>query len=75
MDSSIFKGFADDNLNVAQMVKFVIDRVENIVGKVEYSYLSYKVFKSLLPQMELKIGIDKGKIFNHIIPSFIILPL
>ena len=27
-----FKAFADDNLKVAKMAKFVFDRVENVVG-------------------------------------------
>ena len=41
------KHFADDNLNVAQMMEFVFDRVENIVGKGENP--SYQHFL-LLPQ-------------------------
>ena len=32
---SKLKAFADDNSNVAQMVQFFWDRVENIVGKGE----------------------------------------
>ena len=32
---SKFKVFADDNLNVAKMAKFVSGRTENIVGKGE----------------------------------------
>ena len=32
---SKFKGFADDKINVIQNKKFVLGRVENIVGKGE----------------------------------------
>ena len=32
---SKFKAFVDDIINVAKMVKFVFDRLENIVGKEE----------------------------------------
>ena len=33
LHKSKFEAFADDNLNVAKMAKFVFDRVENTVGK------------------------------------------
>ena len=33
VDWSKLKRFADDNLNIAQMMEFSFDRVENIVGK------------------------------------------
>ena len=29
------KAFADDNLNVAKMAKYLFDRIENIAGKGE----------------------------------------
>ena len=35
LDWSKLKGFADDKINVNQKVKFVLKRVENIVGKGE----------------------------------------
>ena len=35
LDVSKLKAFADDKLNVAQMMTYVFDRVENIVGKRE----------------------------------------
>ena len=35
LDVTKLKAFADDNINVAQMMIFVFDRVENIVGKGE----------------------------------------
>ena len=57
LDSSTkFKAFADDNLNVAKMAKFVFDRVENIAGKGEnaayqhFLSFSHNVFKWLLCQ-------------------------
>ena len=49
---SIFKAFADDNLNVAKMAKFVCDMVENIVGKGESA--DYQHFH-LFPQFFLKL--------------------
>ena len=33
LDWSKFKAFADDKINVAEMMIFLSDRVENIVGK------------------------------------------
>ena len=33
LDSSKLKGFADEKLKLAQMINFVLDREENIVGK------------------------------------------
>ena len=33
LDISKFKEFADNNLNVGQMVKYVFDRLENILRK------------------------------------------
>ena len=35
LDVNKFKALADDKINVAQMMIFVFDRVENIVGKGE----------------------------------------
>ena len=35
IDWSNFKAFADDNSNMAEMVKLVFERVENIAGKGE----------------------------------------
>ena len=35
------KAFADDNLNVASMQKFVFGRMENIVGKGENAGLKH----------------------------------
>ena len=34
-DQSKLKAFADDKLRVIQMTKFVLDKIENIVGKEE----------------------------------------
>ena len=39
------KGFADDNINVAEKLKFVFERVENFVGKGENaSYQHFLLF-------------------------------
>ena len=35
LDQSKFKAFADDKLKVIQMAKFVLDKLENIMGKEE----------------------------------------
>ena len=35
LDWTIFKAFADDKLNVAKIMMYVFERVENIVGKGE----------------------------------------
>ena len=53
LDQSKFKAFADDKMNVTKELKFVLGRVENIVGKGEnagyklFSF-SHNVFKRLL---------------------------
>ena len=56
------KAFADDNINVAQLMSPVFDRVENIVGKGEnagyqHFLLFPNVFKSLLSQGRYKSGL------------------
>ena len=55
LGQSKLKAFADDNLNVAKTVKFLFDRVENIVGKGEnagyqHFLLFLHVFKKVLCQ-------------------------
>ena len=35
LDWSKLKAFADDNINVTKKLKFVVGRIENIVGKGE----------------------------------------
>ena len=42
LDMSIFKAFADDKIILTQKLKFVLERVENIVGKGENA--DYKHF-------------------------------
>ena len=54
LDWSKLKTFADDNLNVRRKMVYIIDRVENIMGKSEnacniFSF-SHNVFKSLFVQ-------------------------
>ena len=62
LDLSKLKAFADDKINVTQKLKFVFERVENIVGKGENA--GYQHFL-LIPQCfqkasfsgSLKVGI------------------
>ena len=49
LDRSKLKASADDKKNVYQKLKFVLRRVENIVGKGENAG-SHNVFKSCLSQ-------------------------
>ena len=44
LDWSRLKAFADDNLNLAETMKFVQGRVENIVGKGENDFLHFLLF-------------------------------
>ena len=49
------KAFADDNIKVTEKFKFVLERLQNVVGKGEYGdyqhfILSYNVFKRHHPQ-------------------------
>ena len=39
LDMSNFKAFADDKIILAQKLKFVLEKVENIVGKGEKCWL------------------------------------
>ena len=55
LDGSKLKGFVDDKINVNEILKFSLRRVENIVGKGENAHhqhflLSHNVFKSCLFQ-------------------------
>ena len=56
---SEFKTFADENLIVAKMAKFVCNRVENIVGKGVTSIflLFLQCFKKVSITGLLKVGI------------------
>ena len=62
LHQSKLKTFADDKLNVTQMIITVFDRVENIVGKGEvvctskFSFSNY-VFKRLLSQTRQKVSL------------------
>ena len=57
-----FKAFADNKINVAQMLISVFDRVENIMGKGENAgYLHFLLFLLCFPEHSslrlLKVGI------------------
>ena len=50
-DLSKLKAFADDNLNVAQMMKCFFDTLENIVGKGENAgYQHFLLFSQCFPK-------------------------
>ena len=55
LDWTKLKAFADSKSNVAKLMNFLLDRVENIVGKgknagYQHFLLFNNVFKRLLPQ-------------------------
>ena len=56
------KGFADDNIDVTQKLKFVLGRMENIVGKGQNSgYQHFLLFPQCFQKVSytglLKVGI------------------
>ena len=62
LDWSKFKAFADDKLTMAEKLKFVLGRVENIVGKGENAFYQHFLLFSLSFQeasiwRSLKVGI------------------
>ena len=62
LDWTKFKAFADDNLNVSGIMTFVIDRVENIVGKgenagIQHFLLFPNCFQKASSSGMLKVGI------------------
>ena len=61
LDMSKFKAFADDTLNVYQILKFSLGRVENIVGKGENAgyqhFLLFPCFQKASLSVSLKDGI------------------
>ena len=61
-DQSKLKAFADDKLKVIQMAKFVLDKIENIVGKEENA--GYQHFL-LFPQC-----FQKGIFFFRVVKSW-----
>ena len=57
---SKFKAFADDNLKVAKMAKFVCDKVENVVGKREMLVTSIFSFSHNVFKIGLSYGREKS---------------
>ena len=62
LDWSKFKAFTDDKLNLAEKLKFVFGRVENIAGKGEnagyqHFLLFPQCFQKATFQESLKVGI------------------
>ena len=76
LDWCKMKAFADDKLNVTQMTKFILDRVENIVGKEENAgYQHFLLFpqccqESSLITRNLKTWerLAKAKVYTTILP-------
>ena len=66
LDQSKLKAFADDKLKVAQMAKFVVDKIENIVGKEENA--GYQHFL-LFPQCFQKASSLVFKIRDFVVKS------
>ena len=61
LDLSKLKAFADDILKVTQMAKFVLDKMESIVGKEEnagyqHFLLFPQCFQRALSSGSLKVG-------------------
>ena len=62
LDWSKLKAFAEDKLNLAEKLKFVLERVENIVGKEEnagnqHFLLFPQCFQTATPIGLFKVGI------------------
>ena len=62
LDQTKLKAFADNKLNVTEMIISVFDRVENIVGKRENAYtsnfsFSHNVLKRLPSQRRQKVSV------------------
>ena len=62
LDWSKLKAFADNNLNLAEKLKFVLERAENIVGKGENAgYQHFLIFPQCFQKAStlgsLKVGI------------------
>ena len=62
MDWTKLKAFADDNLNATQMDNFVLDRIENNVGKGENAVYQHFLlfphcFQKVRSSGSLKLGI------------------
>ena len=62
LDQSNMKDFADDKINLTQILYFVLERVENIVGKEENAgYQHFLLFPQSFQELSfpglLKVGI------------------
>ena len=55
-DGSKMEAFIDDKMKLAKMVIFVFDKVENIVGKEEFS-----LFPTLFPKDFSIVGVMKSR--------------
>ena len=61
LDSSKLKAFADDKLNATEKLKFVLGRVENIVGKGENAgYQHFLLFPQCFQKPSLSGSLKVG---------------
>ena len=61
LDVTKLKAFADDKLNVARMMIFVLDRVENTVGKGENAGCQhFLLFLQCFPKPIIFLGVVKS---------------
>ena len=58
LDQSKLKAFADDKLRLIQMAKFVLEKIENIVGKEENAGNQHFL---LFPLMFFKRSLLRGR--------------
>ena len=67
LDWTKLKAFADDKINVTEKLKFVLGKVENVVGKGENA--GYQHFL-LYPQCFQKASYTESLTHNHTMPHF-----
>ena len=61
LDWSKLKALADDNINLAEKLKFVLERVENIVGKGENAgYQHFLLFPQCFQKASLSGSLKVG---------------
>ena len=66
LDQTKLKAFADDTFNVAQMLTFVFDRIDNIVGKGEKaSYHYFPLFPQCLQKASFSGSLKVGNVFLY----------
>ena len=67
LDSSKFKAFADDKIMVDQKLRFVLGKVENIVGKGEHAgYQHFLLFPQCFQKLSFPVVL---KSWNYVVES------